>query len=105
MDSQNNIDKIEITQLSRFIGEGFTTHTVDFYLHFPTELDATLAEVELLNLQFSCTVSESGYAKKWFCEATKEMEVSAKRLNGIRKWMGHLATKYNGTFDGWGMEV
>lgn len=105
MDGKSNIDKIALSKLSKFIGDGLETRTVDFYLYFPTQLDATLAEVELLNLQFRCTVNECGYSKQWVCSASKKMEVSAKRLSEIRKWMEQLATKYHGAFDGWGMEV
>src|SRR5690554_1158657 len=105
MDGKSNIDKIALSKLSMFIGDELELRTVDFYFYFPTEYDATLAEVELINMQFSCYVNKCGYSKKWSCIASKEIELSGDRLSNIREWMEQLAAKYNGAFDGWGMEV
>ncbi len=105
MSNSRKIDELALSKISSELGSDSTEKMVEFFFYFPTEMDATMAQVELMNLQFHCEVSENSRKSDWLCFASKEIFVSIERLSELRIWMENLAKKYNGTYDGWGMEV
>ncbi len=105
MSNSRKIDELALSRISSKLGDVSTEKMVEFFFYFPTEMDATMAQVELVNLQFQCSVSKSPTKNDWLCFATKKMLVSEERFSELRRWMENLSAKHNGTYDGWGMEV
>ncbi|MEP0006537.1 MAG: ribonuclease E inhibitor RraB [Balneola sp.] len=105
MKRPKGIDKSVIQKITKLGGDLDRKRHVDFFMYFPTEIDAVNAEVELINLQFETFVNKSPFDNKWCCNASKKMIVSSERLEDIRNWLEKLTEKNNGNYDGWGTEV
>lgn len=105
MKRPNNIDRFVVDKIFGLGGDPKKTRSVDFFLYFPTELDATTVEIELINLQFETEVNKNLYNNQWCCHANKKMVVTEKRLVDIGNWLENLAQINNGKYDGWGSEV
>lgn len=101
MKRPNNIDRFVVEKIFRLGGNPQKMRSVDFFLYFPTELDATNVETELINLQFETEVNNN----QWCCHANKKMIVIEERLVDIGNWLENLAQINNGKYDGWGSEV
>lgn len=75
---------------------------VSFYLYFPTEEKAKIAEQELINSGYFVECSEPIEERSdWLCLADKFIVPDSKILTAIRKELNSLARKLNGKYDGW----
>jgi hypothetical protein len=79
---------------------------VYFYLYFPSEQKAKIAEKELMDSGFSveCTGPFEDETD-WLCLAEKNMLPALKELTPVRRKLEKLALKLNGKYDGWETEM
>ena len=79
---------------------------VYFYLSFPFEEKAKIAEKELIDSGFSaeCTGPFEDETD-WLCLAEKNMLPALKELAPIRSKLENLARKLSGKYDGWETEM
>ncbi len=102
MKRPENLDAAVVQNITKFGGDLEEERGVEFFLYFPTEFDAVMVEVELINLRFYTQVRFNDFSDDWFLYANKKMEVSIERLEDIGNWMEQLAEKNGGEYDGWG---
>lgn len=100
MNHPDDIDLFEVERIFDLSGDSKKVRYVDFFLYFPTELDATNVEIELINLQFETEVNKNLYNNQWCCHANKKMVATEERLVDIGNWLEHLAEVNNGKYDG-----
>ena len=74
---------------------------ISFYLYFPTQEKAKIAENDLTNLGLEVECSQSSDEKNWLCLASKDLVPNFSSLNSIRKKLESIASKLGGFYDGW----
>ena len=98
-------DAAVLTQLHRLGSNLSKTHHIDFFLYFPTQLNAEFAKAELITSGFSVEIEKSAKGSDWLCLASKEMIPLRTELIALRKKLSELASKLDGEYDGWETQV
>ncbi len=75
---------------------------MEFFLYFPDENSAILAEKQIKQLGFEVEISKNDCDSSWLCLATKMINPGHYTLTRFRKIFEQIATELNGNYDGWG---
>lgn len=105
MSNRKEAEKAALNQLERFGTDTERDHPMEFFLYFPSELNAYKAAAQLFNLQFQVRVGFSESAGDWLCLTTKEIKPTSDRILELSNFMEQLAEANNGVYDGWGTPV
>jgi len=105
MSQREQADRRALQILNALGAETNKRHPVEFFLYFSTEWDGCLVATELMNLQFSVSVTYSEYDDQWLCLATKKIVPTSERLIKLRNFLEKLASTRGGVYDGWGSPV
>lgn len=74
---------------------------ISFYLYFPDQAKAVIAESELKKLGFEVECSQSSDEKNWLCLASNDLIPNFSTLTSMRKKMENIADRLGGNYDGW----
>jgi hypothetical protein len=96
-----NADDAVIDQLRRFDVDLSKPRDTLFYLYFPAEADARLAQEELVGRGFSVEVDRAAMGTQWLCLATKKVAPQLAEISSLTSSLIELAKEYRGMFDGW----
>jgi hypothetical protein len=88
-------------------------HTVDFFLYFPSEEQASSAASEIEKEDYEVRVDcvpppwwRRLFSKPvWGCYATKSIVPEEDTIVEISAWFEGIAQRFYGEYDGWGTEV
>lgn len=100
-DREPSQDAIALDQLAKSGSDLSKLHRVDFFLRFPTQEAAEVAESQLVELAF---VTEAGPAKtgdEWVVQASKRMFPVESDLMGLRDKLNAIAAAGHGVYEGW----
>lgn len=94
-------DQRTLDQLRAAGSDVSRTHTIEFYLHLPSQQDAKAAAATLQSEDFDTVVTPGKDGRRWLCLAQKEMVPTIDNLSEARRTFTDLATQYHGRYDGW----
>ncbi len=100
---KENPDEAVLDLLQLSSADQSKKRSVDFYLYFPTEETAKMADAKLTSLGFEVEIGKMEFKTdmKWLCLASKKIHPDLQTLMFIRKAMERIAEKWNGFYDGW----
>lgn len=76
--------------------------TIDFFLFFGSQPDATKAADQIRPMGFTIEIrSPRGSAPDWVCHASKTMIPEAPALRTLRQKFETIASAQSGGYDGW----
>ena len=81
-------------------------HNIDFFLYFPSEIQANAAAAEMAQLGYKVVAVESAQDKKqWEVYATRSLAPQLETMTATTRTLEELASRHGGDYDGWGTEV
>lgn len=99
-------DEAVLNLLQRSSADLSKERLIHFYLYFPAQEKARMAEEELMNLGFSTECDESSYnGENWLCLASKNLVPDYRTLTKVRKKLEYIARNHDGKYDGWETEL
>lgn len=96
-----NPDEAVLNLLSKSKADLSKERLISFYLYFPDQEKAVIAETELKTLGFEVECSQSSDEKNWLCLASNHFRPTYSILTSLRKKLEHIAERFDGNYDGW----